>query len=1440
MNFKKPLSLLLTLSFAFQSLALPVDQVLAKQDDVRKPSKVEIKKDIPQYAQLMREFNAVKEEEMESVRPLSRSASIKLDKKVKEEKKTKYTKEELDGVFGNFIDAEEEKLKDLGVDSKKQKQYLNRLKKQKEKIQKPELLLLESKKTEQELKEVKIPDQPSGFNFQNDKIEVKSFGKKKKEASLLKNIYQTIVFWAVPETKADYALTALPELADLESDDQEIALTSEIYSLANELENNPVKIFNFVRNNIDYEPYYGAKKGALGCLKEGVCNDTDATSLTIALMRAAGIPARYKKDFIQVPVDQLQALLGVETTKAVYAGLGKNKVPVYVDASSNLDLSSGFENLDFSQETHLFLEWTYPEIFYELDERGGNFTNETVLTGSGVETTSDLRNELIAYPKKQWIGIDPMMKGYSNTHNEIVPDTASFDTEVFWKNFLQYQGTLSPLEKYASDLLAQTTKDINDAQYQSTKTLIEKEFQVLAPSLPYEIVSNTEYPTAKWSVLPEARKHKVTISLVNGSGTTVLSHELNASEVNNVPIDLFYEGATATDITTIESYGGIHATPVELVEIKPYLNLNYAKYTADQNVQIGETLILKFEYSLNGVDLETSETFSVAGNNEGIYMTFSKIPENVFLDDATDEDQNSKILLEGNAEIARQYLLKMQKKGEALEKALDVDYNLYFGRAVVTQNRVLTKVDGVPTTFDFKGLTIDANLQVVDYSRQGVYSNHNDDFHLLLGLEASYSEAQIFEDISGLESISTVQGLQHAYANPNDYTIHEIESSNETVIDTLTNLSANTRADMHNEVQAGATVITPDDFVSSGNWYGIFYIVLNPDGTARYAIGEQVVGNGGWTEEEIIRQELIDSINSNTLEAFIKDDNETTYIYREKLGGSVNCQIDTDVFERIIDNIDNSGNPITSDKAYYWETQYGWPCLKHTKSFGNIEHTYVLATDGTKFYSPNKYNYWRTDWWAQSVLGMDKNNAGLTNPDLDQEFKFDATAGTYSQVGSYGAGELMTVYYEPNADNDNRGNGWAVYGAIREKIENDNFAILNKIGYPVENEANNNLTLAQVNGSSQNFIGGKTYASNVFINEVNPIVINNASLQKVFYVNQKIRDYHDSSEVDKVLQFGFPESDPYLIDGNESQDFEGTRIYVDSNDTVGHLPVWYRSLGDYHYLFVDLDTSLENRVCFKHYIGLNDGIKIGDKNINGDLIRSFKARLFKEIITSNVSNVKLNRQLNGYEPIAAVNGDFVYGAGNIDNFPEHINFLEYIDGPESLNYSEGFNYSGMGHPYAGDFNIWSSMGISSNNEIAITRNLNELEEKYKQNIIGGGSQIFTNFNFENPCTPSNLLGGGCNSTSYGERQPRTMIGITDNNYMIIVVVGAIPRFSGGATADELEGILTQYESIFGNIEIANMFDGGGSPSMMFGGEVKRQGHNKLASILMLHNGEACN
>jgi len=90
----------------------------------------------------------------------------------------------------------------------------------------------------------------------------------------------------------------------------EVVLSDAIRAKAQDLEHNPVKIYQWVRNNIEWVPSWGSMQGAELTLRNLKGNSIDAASLLIALLRASDIPARYVHGTIEVSADRLMNWAG--------------------------------------------------------------------------------------------------------------------------------------------------------------------------------------------------------------------------------------------------------------------------------------------------------------------------------------------------------------------------------------------------------------------------------------------------------------------------------------------------------------------------------------------------------------------------------------------------------------------------------------------------------------------------------------------------------------------------------------------------------------------------------------------------------------------------------------------------------------------------------------------------------------------------------------------------------------------------------------------------------------------------------------------------------------------------------------------------------------------------------------------------------------------------
>ena len=109
---------------------------------------------------------------------------------------------------------------------------------------------------------------------------------------------------------------------------KDVQITQPIIDKANELNNNPVEIYNWVRNNIEFLPTYGSVQGSVMTLQTKQGNAFDTSSLLIALLRAANLPSRYVLGTIEVPADKVMNWIGgMESPEAALQLLGQGGIP---------------------------------------------------------------------------------------------------------------------------------------------------------------------------------------------------------------------------------------------------------------------------------------------------------------------------------------------------------------------------------------------------------------------------------------------------------------------------------------------------------------------------------------------------------------------------------------------------------------------------------------------------------------------------------------------------------------------------------------------------------------------------------------------------------------------------------------------------------------------------------------------------------------------------------------------------------------------------------------------------------------------------------------------------------------------------------------------------------------------------------------------------------
>ena len=118
-----------------------------------------------------------------------------------------------------------------------------------------------------------------------------------------------------------------------------VTAPASIPELARALKNDAILIYEYVYTNIEYNPTFGPKKGALGTLLDGRGNDFDQAALLVALLRQAGYSANYVGGSIRLFPAQINNWLSVDTSNGctVLDMLVQGGIPsdVYVDSPTD-------------------------------------------------------------------------------------------------------------------------------------------------------------------------------------------------------------------------------------------------------------------------------------------------------------------------------------------------------------------------------------------------------------------------------------------------------------------------------------------------------------------------------------------------------------------------------------------------------------------------------------------------------------------------------------------------------------------------------------------------------------------------------------------------------------------------------------------------------------------------------------------------------------------------------------------------------------------------------------------------------------------------------------------------------------------------------------------------------------------------------------------------
>ncbi|MHB8882209.1 MAG: transglutaminase-like domain-containing protein [Thermodesulfovibrionales bacterium] len=667
-----------------------------------------------------------------------------------------------------------------------------------------------------------------------------------------------------PDGSYQLALAIPPTSADL-AETIEVQFTPGITAKAAELEHNPVKIYNWVRNNVEYVPTYGSIQGANMCLQTKLCNDFDTASLLIALLRASGIHARYVYGTIELPIEKVKNWAG---------GFTDSMESLRLFASAGVPTKGLVDGgvIKYARVEHVWVE-SFIDYF---PSRGSKHKN-----GNG----------------STWIPLDASFKQYAYTAGIDVKTAVPFDAQTFTDQ-IKSTATINEQEGYvtgiSSTLIQQGMQDyqtrlqnyISQNYPNATvgdvlgkKDIVKQEFPYLLGTLPYKAT----VVGARYSAVPDNFRHWLSFSFIKNMFDSDIGTPINITkslpELAGKKITLSYSPATASDEAVIISYlPNPHAdgTPIQpnelpsslpayLINLKPELRIDGLVVATGTSVGMGnkETFTMMFSGpGQNANDVITNDV--TAGQYLGIGLDLGRISQGQItalktkLEATKGKLQAHDYLTIGKDDVLGDLLyitaLSYFAELDATDAVTATNAGVYAVRlpseSIFSTELKVNSFFGMPFSVRHGGMAMDVDramtlTKALDGDNLGVKQ-----FMLASGVNSSVFEHSVPEQLFSTADnpaygISAVKALQ--LANDQGIPIYTINQSNIAVILPQLQLDNGTIADIQNAVNAGKIVSVSKTDIQFHGWNGCGYIVIEPNsGAGAYMISGGL--NGTWAD----------------------------------------------------------------------------------------------------------------------------------------------------------------------------------------------------------------------------------------------------------------------------------------------------------------------------------------------------------------------------------------------------------------------------------------------------------------------------------------------------------------------------------------------------------------------------------------------------------------
>lgn len=612
---------------------------------------------------------------------------------------------------------------------------------------------------------------------------------------------------------------------------EDVQITPAIQALATSLGNDPLAIYEWVRNQVDFVPTWGSVQGSQLTYLNRSGNAVDTASLLIALLRAAGVPARYVVGTIDAsPTDILSWLGGVADVGVAQqllssGGIGATAIFInsvlssirmdHVWVEAYIDYAPSRGAVQIQPDTWVPMDASYK--LYDLTPASNLLADEPLDFAS--MTSAVLAGATV----------DPVTGAVSN-----IDDDAMFPV----------------IESHVADVSAYTLAQGLDFYDTDTlfgsRTIATESRPFLAGSLPNPVFAST--PAV--ATLPNNLRHTVRIdgftsSLDRSLGFTAYSHTISLPDLNTKRLSLLFEPSTAADAAALQAQRDAGASSLSLsgINVTPTIRLDDVVLATGPSGQMGNDHFL--DVVLSGPGASYPVLYDVIAGDEIIFG----VTGNGFSQAALD-DRLAANPVTGSPEYSHQIALHYWAESDALTDAMQQTMNVHALRlpsvGVFGAPLEVTYLFSFPNSGTYGSRSMD-----VKRSFHGVAgSNATDRISWLkqAGLVGSFMEAQAFDQFDASVEpvgVSAVHMINRAiYLG---IPVYHITPANSAAAIPNLQLDANVEADISAAIAAGMTVLAPEQNIDYGGFVGAGYILIDEStGEGQYLISDGSNGGGLW------------------------------------------------------------------------------------------------------------------------------------------------------------------------------------------------------------------------------------------------------------------------------------------------------------------------------------------------------------------------------------------------------------------------------------------------------------------------------------------------------------------------------------------------------------------------------------------------------------------